>query len=112
MPPGHVLKCALALARNEGEARRLLLSRLLSFENGRLGGHTGGNLLLSMMEQYSSDFLTAIDGLSTLLNCNGRVLPVSVEHATLCAEYADGTVASTEVGVDRELANGRCVDRI
>ena len=49
LPPGEVLKCTLALARNEGEARRLLRSRLPSFENGRLGGHTGGNLLLSMM---------------------------------------------------------------
>ena len=28
LPPGDVLKCALALARNEGEARRVLLSRL------------------------------------------------------------------------------------
>ena len=61
LPPGDVLKCALALARNEGEARRLLLSRLPSFENERLGGHTGGNLLLSMMEQYSGDFFAAID---------------------------------------------------
>ena len=112
LPPGDVLKCALALARNEGEARRLLLSRLPSFGNERLGGHTGGNLLLSMMEQYSGDFFAAIDGLRTLLNCNGRVFPVSVEHATLCAEYEDGTRASTEVGVDRELANGRCVDQL
>ena len=29
----------------------------------RLGGHTGGNLLLSMMQQYSGDFLAAVDGL-------------------------------------------------
>src|SRR5919199_3556619 len=49
LPPGDVLKCALALARNENEARRVLLSRLPSFEqHPRLGGHTGGNLLLSM----------------------------------------------------------------
>ena len=52
LPPGDVLRCALALARNEGEARRVLLSRLPKlFEHQRLGGHTGGNLLLSMMEQ-------------------------------------------------------------
>ena len=36
LPPGDVLKCTLALARNEGEARRLLLSRLPSFENAVL----------------------------------------------------------------------------
>src|SRR5512135_270460 len=90
LPPGDVLKCALALARNEKEARRLLLSRLPTLEDSRLAGHTGGNLLLSMMERYSGDFLAAIDGLRALLGCNGRVWPASVEQASVCAGYADG----------------------
>src|SRR5919201_2360803 len=101
LPPGDVLKCALALSRNEGEARRVLLSRLPTLEqHTRLGGHTGGNLLLSMMEQYSGDFLAAVDGLRALLGCAGRVWPVSVEKATLCAEYGDGTRTRGEVEVD------------
>jgi len=91
LPPGDVLKCALALARNEREARRVLLSRLPMLQDTRLGGHTGGNLLLSMMEQYSGDFLAAVEGLRALLGCAGRVWPVSVESASLCAEYGDGT---------------------
>src|SRR5215207_8786595 len=73
LPPGDVLKCALALARNSREARRVLLARLPTLENPRLGGHTGGNLLLSMMQQYSGDFLAAVDGLRALLGCRGRV---------------------------------------
>ena len=112
LPPGDVLKCALALARNEGEARRLLLSRLPALENGRLRGHTGGNLLLSMMERYSGDFLAAVDGLQILLDCNGRVLPVSVEQSTLCAAYEDGAQAASEAGVDREQFDGRRITRI
>ena len=71
LPPGDVLKCALALARNEREARRVLLSRLPTLEHARLAGHTGGNLLLSMMERYSGDFLAAVDGLRALLGCRG-----------------------------------------
>ena len=71
LPPGDVLKCALALARNEREARRVLLSRLPMLEHARLRGHTGGNLLLSMMERYSGDFLAAVDGLRALLGCAG-----------------------------------------
>ena len=39
LPPGDVLKCALALARNEQEARRVLLSRLPTLEHDRLSGH-------------------------------------------------------------------------
>src|SRR5262249_32616732 len=81
LPPADVLRCALALARNEREARALLLSRLP--KHSRLAGHTGGNLLLSMMERYGGDFLAAIEGLRVLLGCRGRVWPVSVESASV-----------------------------
>ena len=112
LPPGDVLRCTLALARNEAEARRVLLSRLPALENRRLGGHTGGNLLLSMMEQYSGDFLAAVDSLRALLGCAGRVWPVSVEHASVCAEYEDGSSTSGEVNVDAEQMRGRRIRRI
>ncbi|HEX8027268.1 MAG TPA: gluconeogenesis factor YvcK family protein [Vicinamibacterales bacterium] len=112
LPPGDVLRCALALSRNEGEARRVLLARLPTLENTRLGGHTGGNLLLSMMERYSGDFLAAVGGLRALLGCRGQVWPISVEQATLCAEYADGTVTRGEVEVDQGHARGHQVTRV
>jgi uncharacterized cofD-like protein len=112
LPPGDVLKCALALARNESEARRVLLSRLPTLEHARLAGHTGGNLLLSMMERYSGDFLAAVDGLRALLGCAGRVWPVSVEHAAVCAEYDDGSKTKGEVEVDAGQTEGRLVQRI
>ena len=107
LPPGDVLKCALALARNEREAREILLARLPMLEHGRLAGHTGGNLLLSMMEQYTGDFLAAVDGLRALLGCRGHVWPITVERATLCAEYADGSTTRGEVEVDAGQAGGR-----
>src|SRR5258705_6683953 len=112
LPPGDVLKCALALARNAREARRVLLARLPTMEHARLGGHTGGNLLLSMMESYSGDFLDAIDGLRALLGCRGRVWPVTVEHASVCAEYGDGSVTRGEVEVDAGQTSGQFVRRI
>ncbi|MEX2662294.1 MAG: gluconeogenesis factor YvcK family protein [Vicinamibacterales bacterium] len=100
LPPGDVLKCALALARNEREARRVLLSRMPTLQHVRLRGHTGGNLLLSMMERYSGDFLAAVDGLRALLGCAGRVWPVSTQQGTLFAEYADGRRTQGEWEVD------------
>jgi uncharacterized cofD-like protein len=113
LPPGDVLKCALALARNEGEARRVLLSRLPMLEHHvKLAGHTGGNLLLSMMEQYSGNFLAAVDGLRALLGCRGRVWPVSVERASLCVEYGDGSHACGESEVDAGQAAGRQIQRL
>lgn len=112
LPPGDVLRCALALARNEQEARRVLLARLPALENGRLAGHTGGNLLLSMMERYSGDFLAAVEGLQTLLGCRGHVWPVSVDAASICAEYSDGSSTRGEVEVDRGQQLGRLIRRI
>src|ERR687886_2556951 len=112
LPPGDILKCALALARNSKEARRVLLARLPTLEHARLGGHTGGNLLLSMMEQYSGDFLAAVDGLRALLGCKGRVWPVSVEPASVCAEYGDGTVTRGEIEVDAGQTRGHQVRRL
>ena len=113
LPPGDVLKCALALSNNEREARRVLLSRLPMLENNaRLGGHTGGNLLLSMMEQYSGDFLEAVDGLRLLLGCRGRVWPISVEPASVCAEYGDGSQTRGEVEVDAGQSRGHQVKRV
>jgi uncharacterized cofD-like protein len=113
LPPGDVLKCALALARNEGEARRVLLARLPTLEHHeRLAGHTGGNLLLSMMEQYSGDFLAAVDALRALLGCRGRVWPVSVQPASVCAEYGDGSQTRGEVEVDAGQSRGHQVRRV
>jgi uncharacterized cofD-like protein len=112
LPPGDVLKCALALSRNEGEARRVLLARLPTLEHARLSGHTGGNLLLSMMERYSGDFLAAVDGLRSLLGCTGRVWPVSVDNATVCAEYGDGSTTSGEVEVDAGQLRGHFIKRV
>jgi uncharacterized cofD-like protein len=112
LPPGDILKCALALSRNAREARKVLLARLPTLEHARLGGHTGGNLLLSMMQRYSGDFLDAVDGLSALLGCRGRVWPVSVQSASVCAAYGDGSATRGEVEVDAGQSSGRFVERI
>lgn len=112
LPPGDVLRCALALARSEAEARRVLLARLPPLGTSRLTGHTGGNLLLSMMEQYTGDFLTAVDGLQALLDCVGHVWPASVEQASICARYGDGTETRGEVEVDAVQSRGGDVERV
>jgi uncharacterized cofD-like protein len=112
LPPGDVLKCALALARNEPEAREILLARLPMLAHGKLAGHTGGNLLLSMMERYTGDFLVAVDALRALLGCQGRVWPISTEPSTLCAEHADASTSRGEFQVDAGQADGRPIARL
>jgi uncharacterized cofD-like protein len=112
LPPGDIMKCALALARSEKDARRLLLARLPTLEHERLAGHTGGNLLLSMMAKQTGDFLAAVEGLRGLLGCQGHVWPITDQHASLCASYADGEISRGEVAVDAGQTRGSAVDRL
>ena len=65
-----------------------------------------------MMQRYSGDFLDAIDGLRALLGCRGRVWPVSVQQASVGAEYADGSMTRGEVEVDAVQSSGRAVTKI
>jgi uncharacterized cofD-like protein len=65
-----------------------------------------------MMERYAGDFLAAVDGLRALLGCTGYVWPVSVERASVCAEYSNGVRTRGEVEVDRGQSTGQFVKRI
>ena len=114
LPPGDVLKCALALARNEGEARRVLLSRLPTLEqHDRLGGHTGGNLLLSMMEQVQRRLprrrRRAARPARLPRAASGRS---ASSRASICAEYGDGSQTRGEVEVDAGQSRGHQVRRL
>src|SRR4026208_2531654 len=76
LPPGGAVKGGLAPARHGREPRSVLLARLPALDpRDRLGGHTGGNLLLSMMERYSGNFLSAGDRLRAVLGLQGRAWP-------------------------------------
>jgi uncharacterized cofD-like protein len=88
------------------------VARLPALEHARLGGHTGGNILLAAMERYTGEFLVGVDWLRTVLGCAGRVWPVSVEQASLCAEYGDGSRTRGEVEVDAAHNRGHGVARL
>jgi uncharacterized cofD-like protein len=65
-----------------------------------------------MMAQYGGDFLAAVDGLRALLGCRGRVWPISVEQASVCAEYGDGSITRSEVEVDAGQSRGHQIARL
>src|SRR2546422_11324242 len=72
LPPGDVLKCALALSRNAREARRVLLARLPTLEHARLGGHTGGELRAAVMPSDNGGFLYRVRGSGRPAGCRRR----------------------------------------
>lgn len=99
LPPGDILKCILALSPHRDFARNIFLRR---FENDRrLKGHTAGNMLLTMLSQYTGSFPSGIKALAEILDSKGIILPVTVDRATLVAELTDGSRVYGESAIDR-----------
>jgi len=88
LPPGDVLKCILALSPYHSIARTILLKRFTS--DIKLKGHNAGNLLLTMLSHYAGSFPAGIQALVEILNVKGKILPVTIDKATLVAELKDG----------------------
>ena len=98
LPPGDILKCIVALSPHREMARGLLLKRFI--EDRRLKGHNAGNLLLAMLSRYTESFPAGVQALAEILDVRGRILPVTIDQATLVAELTDGTRIFGEEAID------------
>ncbi len=98
LPPGDVLKCILALSPHREISRTILLKRFSG--DRRLEGHTAGNMLLTMLSRYTGSFPAGIRALAEILDVKGRILPVTIDQATLVAELTDGRRIYGETAID------------
>jgi uncharacterized cofD-like protein len=98
LPPGDVLKCILALSPHHDIARILFLKRFI--KDRRLQGHNAGNMLLTMLSQYTGSFPTGVQALGEILDAKGKILPVTIDKATLVAELTDGSHIYGETAID------------
>jgi uncharacterized cofD-like protein len=97
LPPGDVRNCLAALAPDSSSLTSLLQHRFSS-GNG-LNGHSVGNLMLAALTEMDGDFLSAIDKMSELLECRGRVLPSSLERVSLRADFDGGERVEGETAI-------------
>jgi uncharacterized cofD-like protein len=66
-----------------------------------VGGHSLGNLIISALQEINGgNLLMAIQDAQELLDTAGDVLPVTLDHATLCAELENGEVICGETDID------------
>ncbi len=98
LPPGDVLKCILALSSHHDILRKLLLKRFTG--DSLLKGHNAGNMLLTMLSQYTGSFPAGVQALAEILDARGKILPVTIDKATLVAELTDGTHIYGETAID------------
>ena len=98
LPPGDALKCILALSPHRDIARTIFLKRFTA--DRRLAGHNAGNMLITMLSRYTGSFPSGIQALAEILDVRGRILPVTIDKATLVAELTDGTRIYGETAID------------
>lgn len=80
LPPGDVRQCLVALSKSSRLMRSLMNYR---FENGGLGGHSFGNLLLSALEKVTGSFEKAVEEAGKILYIKGKVIPVTTNPVRL-----------------------------
>lgn len=80
LPPGDVRQCLVALSNSSRLMRSVMNYR---FENGNLGGHTFGNLLLSALEKVTGSFEKAVEEAGKILFIKGKVIPVTINQVHL-----------------------------
>ena len=99
LPPGDVRRCLLALSSDEDGIMRKLFS--FRFEkDSSFNGHSFGNLLLTVLTQITGNEVEAIKECSHILNIKGRVLPVTIDDANLCAVLENGKIIKGETNID------------
>ncbi|MDN3508513.1 MAG: YvcK family protein [Candidatus Neptunochlamydia sp.] len=80
LPPGDVRQCLVALSNSSRLMRSVMNYR---FENGGLGGHSLGNLLLSALEKVTGSFERAVEEMGRILFIKGKVIPVTTHQVRL-----------------------------
>jgi uncharacterized cofD-like protein len=112
LPLGDLRMSLVALARNGALWREVFMHRFQNSSSedvpdgqhevsGGVSGHSLGNLILKGLQDINNDdLLLAIEDAQELLNTAGRVIPVTLEQTTICADLEDGTTICGETDID------------
>lgn len=86
VPPGDVRKCLVAMAARPDGA----LARAFQHRFDFAQGHAMGNLLLAALAQETGSFADAVGECARILDCQGDVLPSTLDDVVLCGRTLDG----------------------
>jgi uncharacterized cofD-like protein len=100
LPLSDLRKSIIALSEDtdKGLIRDLFTYRFSDGEG--LKGHTLGNLLMIAMTDITGSEIGAIDAFKYLFEITADIIPTTLEHAKLVAEYEDGTKVQGEHFID------------
>ena len=91
LPPGDIRQSLVALSTKPWAVE--FVHHRFTASNGKLHDHTSGNLLFTALGLYTGDDLVALKAMEELLDCQGAVLPVSLNRQVkLIAQTTRGII--------------------
>lgn len=93
LPPGDIRRSIIALSSSEPSMEKLLGYR---FQDGKINNHSLGNLVIVAMSEIMGGFAPAIQKLSSIFNVRGKIRPVTLDKAKLCAGLENGEIVVGE----------------
>ena len=88
LPLKDIKDSIVAMSDKEEIMRNLLYH---NFRGGRLDGLNFGDIYLTAMNELYSNISEAILKSTEVLNITGKIMPVTLDEITICAELNDGT---------------------
>ncbi|MDA1276286.1 MAG: YvcK family protein [Verrucomicrobia bacterium] len=100
LPLGDTRRCLIALAPDSEDTTLRDLFNYRYADGGSFKGHSFGNLFLQALRAVTGSDVSAIKKAAALLNCRGKVLPVSTDPSNLCATLENGQTIKGESNID------------
>ena len=88
--PFDDIKSGISALATDSEMMEYLMN--YKFKNDRLRNLSFGDIYLSAMNEIFNNITDSIENSNRVLNITGKVLPVTADEITICAELEDGTV--------------------
>lgn len=110
LPLNDIKESLIALSQNEYEMDCLLNCK---FKTGRLQNLSFSDIYFLAMNQESGNFAKSIEEAGCVLNITGKVLPVTLEPISICAELEDGQVIENREKIPEVVSEtGNKINRV
>lgn len=93
LPPGDIRRSIIALSSVEPSMEKILSYR---FQDGVMDNHSLGNLIIVAMSEVMGGFAPAVQKISEIFKVKGKILPISLDKAKLCASLENGELVVGE----------------
>lgn len=100
LPIQDIKESIIALSKNDVAMEGLLNTK---FTEGMLRNISFGDIYFSGMNKLYGDFTESIKQSKDILNMVGKVLPVTLDEMTICAELEDGTIVEEKEKIPQKV---------